>query len=33
MNSIKNQLKELADRFELQKNSVLTEAQTKVSFI
>lgn len=33
MNNIKNQLKELADRFELQKNSVLTEAQTKVSFI
>lgn len=33
MINIKDELKKLAERFELQKNSVLTEAQTKQSFI
>jgi len=33
MTNIKDELKKLADKFELQKNSVLTEAQTKQSFI
>ena len=33
MSNIKDELKKLAERFELQKNSVLTEAQTKHSFI
>jgi len=33
MTNIKDELKKLAERFELQKNLVLTEAQTKQSFI
>ena len=33
MTTIKDELKKLAEKFELQKNSVLTEAQTRQSFI